>query len=150
MNLSVIVDDTTARAALSEARRRGAPAMEAAMFRRAQDVLDVSDPLTPFRSGRLRSSHFATRTNPVEFGYAAPYAAAEHELHAMHPVGQWKFLETANNRIANEGVGAIERYFAAAFDAGESVTSAPSRYPDSANVGPAMSTRARPVSSRGR
>lgn len=146
MNLTIAFDDATARAALEKAATRAPAAMQAAMFRRGQDLLDLAVPLTPSRSGRLRASRYCTRTDPVETGFSAPYAAAVHEKNVAHPVGQWKFHETALLKIESQGITPLEQHFAEAFERGETLASAPARHPEQGNGG--VATRARPTAAR--
>lgn len=148
MQLAIDVDDSTARAALDEARRRGPAAMEAAMFLRAQAFLDLASPLVPRLKGTLWASRYATRTSPVEAGFSAPYAALVEEKHEHHTNGQWKYASTALAQMVNQGSAQLERDFALAFDSRMTLASAPARHPERPSPGAARSMRVQPTGRR--
>ena len=130
MRLDFTIDDTSMRKVLEQAPKRGTDAWHAAMFRRAQDLLDIAKPLTPFRRGTLWASRVATRTAPVEVAFTAPHAIPVHERHAAHAAGQWKFLETAMQRLRSQGAGPLARYFEEGFKRGDTLASVAARHPE--------------------
>lgn len=130
MRLDFTIDDAAMRKVLEQAPKRGADAWHAAMFRRAQDLLDLAQPMVPFRRGRLWSSRVATRTTPVEVAFTAPHAIPVHERHAQHARGEWKFLEKAMQRLSSQGNSPLARYFSEGFKRGDTLASVAARHPE--------------------
>ena len=64
-------------------------------------ILGRSTELCPIETGFLRSQgHLYVHTDSIKIIYECPYAAyVENNPNARHPIGQWKFLETAAQEI---------------------------------------------------
>lgn len=132
MHLEIALDDARMQKVLAEAPKRGAEAWKAAHFLWAQDLLDIAEPLTPFRRGRLWGSRVATRSDPVEVAMTAEHAIPVHERNALHARGQWKYLEIAMQRLRARGTSSLARYFETAFKRGDTLASVPARHPERA------------------
>ena len=64
-------------------------------------ILGRSTELCPIETGFLRSQgHLYVHTDSIKIIYECPYAAyVENNPNAQHPIGQWKYLETAAQEI---------------------------------------------------
>lgn len=129
MRLGLQVQDADAKAKLKAARKRGKDAMRAATFMRAQDLMDAALRLVPVRTGALRDSRYVKRSWPVRAAFGLRYAAPVHERHAVHGVGQRKFLELPLLRLTGEGTSTLTRYFQTAWDNQWTLRNAPHRHP---------------------
>lgn len=107
-----IMGATEAASDLSRFARKSPKAMERALYKFGNEVMDESIPLVPVEEGTLRDSHMVDEpewtgdTLGMEIGYggaAEDYARAVHEdLEAFHDDGQAKFLEQPLNRSEPE------------------------------------------------
>jgi hypothetical protein len=132
VKLDLVLDDAALRKLLEQAPRRGEEAWRAVQFMRAQDLLDLAEPLTPRRRGRLWASRVATRTAPVVIAFTAPHAIPVHEMRARHPRGDWKYLERATNRLRSQGAARPAELFREAFKRGTRLADVRARHPERA------------------
>lgn len=128
-----------AKETLREEGRRFARAWPAAAFAEASQLMTETLPDVPRRTGELRESRYVSRTDPVEAGFGADYAALVHEMAVSHPIGRWKFLQSKLNERSAGMVERMAERLAAYAAGGITLSTVPAIHPTRPKA-----TRARP------